>query len=116
MRTIRNLINPKRDIYIYLSDEYVKKRFEKDAEKENMKYWSDVVLLESGRVYQSGVKETQDIMMLTRDGRISFLGFCGGMEFENRCKSIFRKPTIIDYKKYVNGDKYFRMKAASVIK
>ena len=90
MRTIRNLINPEKKVYIYLPNDTIQHQFMSDAQYE-------------GITYADNVKPTErladEIMALQADGTICFVGFVGRMCFQSNADNAVR----IDYEKYING-------------
>lgn len=91
MRTIRNLINREKKIYIILRTKEMEYRFMSDAAREGITFGDGVKATE---------RNVEDIMLLQADGTICFLGFVGRMNYHyNKHKSV-----CIDYEKYINGD------------
>ena len=90
MRTIRELINQEKKVYILLRTKAMQLRFMSDAERE-------------GITFGDGVKPTErqvdDIMALYDNGTICFLGWAGRMSYHYNKSTIKR----IDYEKYVDG-------------
>ncbi len=90
MRTIRNLINQEKKVYILLGTKAIQYRFMSDADLE-------------GVVFSDGVKATErmvdDIMALRSDGTICFLGWAGRVCYHYSKNTAIR----IDYEKYING-------------
>lgn len=90
MRTIKELMNRKQKVYIFLSTEAIRNRFARDAERE-------------GITFGDGVKPTErkmdDIMALQGDGTICFLGFAGRMNYYYNKTTVIR----IDYERYIDG-------------
>lgn len=90
MRTVKELLNDGKKVYVFLGNEKIIQRFSFDAEKE-------------GITFGDGVKPTQrpldDIMALNPDGTICFLGFAGRMNYWSN-----KEAVRIDYEKYVGGD------------
>lgn len=96
-RTIKNLrstISGK--IYIYCDNEKIGKQFMQNAENEGYRFgktkptdngWSNIIALE-------------------RNKQLSFVGFCGHINFQCNGGGLTR----IDYEKYVKGDKNFIFK------
>lgn len=89
MRTIRQLIDQERKVYILLRTKAMQLRFMSDAERE-------------GITYGDGINPTErpvdDIMVLHNDGTICFLGWAGRMSYHYSKSTIKR----IDYEKYVD--------------
>ena len=92
MRTIKNLTQEGKKVYILLKDKATQYRFMSDADRE-------------GVTYGDGVKATErnvdDVMALQSDSTICFLGWAGRV-----CYHYAKQNNIIrvDYEKYVNGD------------
>ena len=97
MRTVRQLINKDKKVYILLKNRAVQYRFMSDAERE-------------GITYSNNVKPTQipaeDIMALHSDGTICFLGWAGHMCYHYSGKAAIR----IDYEKYIDGKEDYIIK------
>ena len=91
MRTIKNLINEEKKVYIYLESEKVRQEFAKDCEKEGITF-SDKV--------SANERKMQDVIALLPDGTICYLGFCGRMCYKNGNDSAIR----INYKAYKNEE------------
>ena len=91
MRTIKQLINPEKKVYIRLRGKAIRYRFMSDAEREGITYGDKVKPTE---------READDIMALLADGTICFLGFVGRMGYHSGANNIIR----IDYEKYIDGD------------
>ena len=68
MRTIRNLIQKEKKVYVLLKDKATQYRFMSDAEREGITYGDNVK--PTGR-------PVDDIMALRPDGTICFLGWAG---------------------------------------
>lgn len=90
MRTIKELINKEKKVYILLHDSAIRYRFMSDAERE-------------GITYGDGVKPTElqvdDIMALKSNGTICFLGWAGRICYHHSRSTAIR----IDYEKYIDG-------------
>lgn len=90
MRTIRNLINQEKKVYILLRTKAMQYRFMSDADRE-------------GVTFGDGKKATdrvvEDIMALKADGTICFLGWAGHMCYHQGGNAAIR----IDYEKYIDG-------------
>lgn len=97
MRTVRQLINKDKKVYILLKSRAIQYRFMSDAERE-------------GITYSNNVKPTQipaeDIMALQSDGTICFLGWAGHMCYHCGDKAAIR----IDYEKYIDGKEDYIIK------
>ena len=97
MRTIRNLINQEKKVYILLRTKAMQYRFMSDADRE-------------GITFGDGKKATdrvvEDIMALKADGTICFLGWAGHMCYYQGRNAAIR----MDYEKYIDGaDDYIIM-------
>ena len=92
MRTIKDLINNEKKVYILLNSKAIQYRFMSDAERENITYGDNVKPTE---------RPVDDIMALRPDGTICFLGWAGRV-----CYHYANQNNIIrvDYEKYINGD------------
>ena len=91
MRTIRQLINPEKKVYIRLRGNAMRYRFMSDAEREGITYGDKVNPTE---------REVDDIMALCADGTICFLGWAGRMCYHLSEDKVIR----IDYEKYIDGE------------
>lgn len=90
MRTIRNLINQEKKVYIILPTKEIQYRFMSDAAREGITFGDGVKTTE---------RDVDDIMVLQADGTLCFLGFAGRMNYNyNKHKAI-----CIDYEKYIDG-------------
>ena len=89
MRTIRQLINPDKKVYIYMRGKAIRYRFMGDAEREGITYGDRVKPTE---------REVDDIMALQADGTICFPGWAGRM-----CYRLCGDKAIrVDYEKYID--------------
>ena len=90
MRTIRELIDKEKKVYIVLHTKAMQYRFMSDADLE-------------GITFGDGVKATEriagDIMALLPVGHICFVGWVGRMCYKQGDDSVLR----VDYKKYIDG-------------
>ena len=90
MRTIRELINKEKKVYIVLRTKAMQYRFMSDADRE-------------GITFGDGVKATEriagDIMALLPDGHICFVGWVGRLCFKQGGDSVVR----VDYEKFIDG-------------
>lgn len=90
MRTINQLINKDRKVYVLLNGRAIGYRFLSDAERE-------------GFLFGDGVKPTErepgDIMALLSESEICYVGWAGHMCYHN-------DPQVIrvDYEKYIDGN------------
>ena len=90
MRTIRNLINQEKKVYILLNSKAIRYRFMSDAAREGITY---------GDGENATERTVDDIMVLKGDGTICFLGFAGRMYYHHNK----RVSICVDYEKYING-------------
>ena len=90
MRTIRELIDKEKKVYIVLHTKAMQYRFMSDAERE-------------GITFGDGVNATErmagDIMALLPDGHICFVGLVGRLCFKLGGDSVLR----VDYEKFIDG-------------
>lgn len=91
MRTIRELIDQEKHVYIFLRTEELQNQFMRDAEREGITY---------GDGTKSTERKVDDKMALQADGTICFLGFAGRMSYHYNKESVIR----VDYEKYIAGD------------
>jgi len=92
MRTIRQLINNEKKVYIYLKDKAIRYRFMSDADREGITY---------GDMKKATDQPVDEIMALKPDGTICFLGWAGRMCYHAK-GDIIR----VDYEKYIDGEDY----------
>ena len=90
MRTIRNLINQEKKVYILLRTRAIQYRFMSDADREGITFGDGVKATE---------RASEDIMALKADGTICFLGWAGRMCYHNSKGSVLR----VDYESYIAG-------------
>ena len=90
MRTIRQLINSEKKVYIFLEIKAIQSRFMSDAEREGITFGNKVKPTE---------RQADDIMTLNADGTICFLGWAGRMCYRYGGDTAIR----IDYEKYIDG-------------
>lgn len=92
MRTIRNLIQKEKKVYVLLKGKATRYRFMSDADREGITYGDSVKATD---------RAVDDVMALQSDGTICFLGWAGRV-----CYHYARQNNIIrvDYEKYINGD------------
>ena len=90
MRTIKELINQEKKVYILLRTKAVQYRFMSDADREGITFGDGTKATE---------REVDDIMALRPDGTICFLGWAGHMCYHHSKKTAIR----IDYEKYIDG-------------
>ena len=89
MRTIRELIGKEEKVYILLRNKPIRYRFMADAAMEGITYGDGTPATD---------REVEDIMALTPDGTICFLGWAGHMCYRLRKEHSLR----IDYEKYMS--------------
>ena len=94
MRTIKNLINHERKVYISMRNRAIRYRFMSDAEREGITYGDGVTPTE---------RHVDPVMALRADGTICFVGWAGMMAYRMCGSEIIR----IDYEKYVDGDECY---------
>ena len=91
MRTIKELLQYGKKVYIVLPTKAMQYRFMSDADRE-------------GITFGDGIKATariaSDIMALLPDGHICFVGWVGRLCFKQGGDSVVR----VDYEKYIDGD------------
>lgn len=91
MRTIRNLSNREKRVYIYLRTEEIQQRFIDEAAKEGIIFGDGVSITE---------REIDDIMALNADGTVNFLCWGGRMMWQCGGEQIIR----VDYERYADGE------------
>ena len=89
MRTIRQLINSDKKVYIFLKNKAIQSRFMSDAEGEGITFGDNVKPTE---------RHADDIMALNDTGTICFLGWAGRMCYHYGGNTAIR----IDYEKYID--------------
>ena len=89
MRTISQLINPKKKVYIFLKNKAIKSRFMSYAEREGITFGDKVKPTE---------RQADDIMALNADETICFLGWAGRTCYHYGGNTAIR----IDYEKYID--------------
>ena len=92
MRTIRELVNQEKNVYILLRTKAMQYRFMSDAAREGITFGDGITPTE---------RNVNDIMALLPDGTICFLGWVGRMCYHHGKDAVIR----IDYEKYVDGAK-----------
>ena len=97
MRTIKELINEEKRVYIILKTKAIQYRFMSDAEREGVTYGDGVCAIE---------RLADDIMSLKADGTICYVGFAGRVLYHH----LNDKCIMIDYEKYVDGDSGYIIK------
>lgn len=90
MRTIKQLINEEKKVYIVLRTKAMQYRFMSDAEREGITFCDEVKATE---------RMASDIMALLPDGHICYVGWVGCMCFAQGGDSVLR----VDYEKYIDG-------------
>ena len=90
MRTIRQLINSEKKVYIFLKNKAIQARFMSDAEREGITF---------GDKAKPTERQADDIMALNADGTICFLVWAGRMCYRYGGDTAIR----IDYEKYIDG-------------
>ena len=90
MRTIRQLINSEKKVYIFLKNKANQARFMSNAEHEGITFGDRVKPTE---------RQADDIMTLNADGTICFLGWAGRMCYHYGGDAAIR----INYEKYIDG-------------
>ena len=90
MRTIRELVGKEEKVYILLRNKPICYRFMADAAMEGITYGDGTPATD---------REVEDIMALTPDGTICFLGWAGRMCYRLRKEHTLR----IDYEKFITG-------------
>lgn len=94
MRTIKELINGEKKVYIFLRTKAIRYRFMSDAERE-------------GITYEDKVRPTErlvdDIMALNPDGTICFIGFVGRICYHAGGDTVIR----VDYERYIDGQEKY---------
>ena len=88
MRTIRELINKEKKVYIVLQTKAMQYRFMSDADREGITF-SDGVCASD--------RMAGDIMALLPDGHICFVGWAGRMCFKQGGDCVLR----VDYERYI---------------
>lgn len=89
MRTLKELVENEKKVYVYLATKALRYRFMSDAEREGITY-SD------GKPATS--REAEDYMSLNADKTICFLGFVGRVRLFNNTAAV------VDYEKYIDGE------------
>ena len=89
MRTIRQLINSDKKVYIFLKNKAIQSRFMSDAEGEGITFGDKV---------KPTKRQADDIMALNADEMICFLGWAGRMCYHYGGNTAIR----IDYEKYID--------------
>ncbi len=91
MRKIRDLMNPKKRVYIILNTKAMQYRFMSDAQREGITYPNNMPVTE---------RMVEDVMSLHADATIYFLGWAGRVQYHS-CKE---NRICVDYEKYVDGE------------
>ena len=91
MRTIKELLQYGKKVYLVLHTKAMQYRFMSDADRE-------------GITFSDGVRSTDrmagDIMALLPSGHICFVGWVGRMCFKQGGNTVLR----VDYEKYINAE------------
>lgn len=92
MRTIRNLTQSGKKVYIFLKDEAARHRFMLDADREGITYGDNAKVAD---------RMVDDVMSLQSNGTVCFIGYVGKM-----CYYYANQSNIVrvDYEKYISGD------------
>ncbi len=97
MRTIKQLIQNDKKVYIYLRNETVRQRYSHDADNEGITFEDKVKATE---------RPVDDVMALLPGGKICFLGVVGHTLFGSSSPEAIR----IDYEKYINSDECYTIR------
>lgn len=91
-RRIRDLIDGKHSIYLYLATEDAMKQFRRQAKNEWIRF---------GDGAPASRRKPKQIMRLLDDGTVCYVGFAGAMRFYHS-----DEPTVlrVDFEKYMAGD------------
>ena len=91
MRTIKELLQYGKKVYIVLPTKAMQYRFMSDADREGITF---------GDGAKASERMASDIMALLTDGYICFVGWVGRLCFKQGGDSVVR----VDYEKYIDGD------------
>lgn len=94
MRTIKELINGEKKVYIFLRTKAIRYRFMSDAEREGITYEDKVEPTE---------RQVDDIMALNPDGTICFIGLVGRICYHAGGDTVIR----VDYERYIDGQEKY---------
>ncbi len=94
MRTIKELINGEKKVYIFLRTKAIRYRFMSDAEREGITYGDKVKPTE---------RQVDDIMALNPDGTICFIGLVGRICYHAGGDTVIR----VDYERYIDGQEKY---------
>lgn len=94
MRTITNLINHEKHVYVILATKELCRQFLIQAE------WEGFTVGENGKPTEI---EYADVLAVLPDKKLCHLGFVSRMALHSNHKNVVR----VDYEKYINGDKHF---------
>ncbi len=97
MRTIKNLINPKKHIYVLFNNKDLCRQFLEQAE------WEGFTIGENGKPTDI---ELTDVLAVQPGNKLCHLGFVSRMALRSNQKNIDR----IDYEKYINGHRNYLVK------
>ena len=93
MRTITNLINPEKHIYVLFNNQALCRQFLAQAE------WEGFTI---GYKKPTEIEWT-DVLAIQPDKKLCHLGFASRMALHSSQRNIVR----IDYEKYINGAKHY---------
>jgi len=91
MRTIKELLQHGKKVYIVLPTKAMQYRFMSDADREEITFGDGV---------QATDRMASDIMALLPSGHICFVGWAGRMCFKLGGNAVFR----VDYEKYISEE------------
>ncbi len=94
MRTIKNLINPEKHIYVLFNNKDLCRQFLEQAE------WEGFTIGDNGKPTDI---EPTDVIAVQPNNKLCHLGFVSRMALRSKQKNIVR----IDYEKYINGDRKY---------
>ena len=100
-RTIRNLVEQNKKVYVFTKSEESCRAFLALAETE-------------GFTFDDGVKPTDkhssDVFSVSADGRISYVGIVGRIAIGSKVTDIEGKKLLkVDFEKYIQGSKEFNI-------
>lgn len=99
MRTIKELLQYRKKVYIVLPTKAMQYRFMSDADREGITF---------GDAVKATDRMASDIMALLPDGHICFVGWVGRMCFKQGGDSVLR----VDYERYINGEDSYLIDAS----
>ena len=91
MRTIKQLIEQDKKVYILLQSKAIQLRFMSDATREGITF---------GDGKEATERIVDNIMVLNNDGTICFLGYAGRLKYHYNKNQV----VCINYEKYIQGD------------